>query len=150
MKALGRARIDGQEVVHAANPDDPLKLIALMPRADISMVAATREVVLEPGARADVLVSVLRQNGFGGRVPVEVRNLPPRVRVIDVGLNGVLLNEDESKRGFTLEALPTAEPLEQWIYISGAIETRSPQQNSYASEIPVLLKVKPKTTVARQ
>jgi hypothetical protein len=150
LKASGRARIDGREVVHAANPEDPLKLIALMPRADIRMVAGTREVVIEPGARADVLVSVLRQNGFGGRVPVEVRNLPPRVRVIDVGLNGVLLNEDESKRGFTLEALPTAEPLEQWIYISGAIETRSPQQNSYASEIPVLLKVKAKTTVARQ
>lgn len=107
-----------------------------MPSADIRMAPETWEVVLEAGSRPEAQVTVLRQNGFGGRVPVEVRNLPPRVRVIDVGLNGVLLNEDESSRSFTLE--------------SGTIETRSPQQSSYASEIPVLLKVKPKATVTRQ
>ena len=39
-------------------------------------------------------------------MPVEVRNLPPHVRVLDVGLNGVLITEDESRRSFTMEALP--------------------------------------------
>ena len=77
---------------------------------------------------------------------MEVRNLPPRVRVLDVGLNGVLINEDESRRSFTLEALPTSEPVDQVIYVSGEIETRSPQQSSYASAEAIWLHVRPKRT----
>ena len=138
LKAIGRAGT----LAHPASPEDATKLIALAPPPDIKMLTQTREVTLEAGATAEVLVGVLRQNGFDGRVPVEVRNLPPRVLVRDVGLNGVLLNEDETKRSFILEALPSAAPVEQLIYVSGFIETRSPQANSYASEVPVLLKIK--------
>jgi hypothetical protein len=79
---------------------------------------------------------------------VEVRNLPPRVRVLDVGLNGVLITEDESRRSFTIEALPVAEPVDQLIYVSGVVETRSSQQSSYASAEPILLHVRPKQTIA--
>ena len=98
--------------------------------------------------KAEIAVSVARQGDFQGRVPVEVRNLPPRVRVLDVGLNGVLINESESRRGFTLEALPSCEPIDQLIYVSGAIETRSSQQSSYASLEPVRLHVRAKQTTA--
>ena len=77
-----------------------------MPRPDLVMTAETKEVTLEPGGTAEITVSIARQSGFQGRVPVEVRNLPPHVRVLDVGLNGVLITEDESRRSFTLEALP--------------------------------------------
>jgi hypothetical protein len=125
-----------------ANPEDHLKLISLMPRADILMTAETKEVTLEPGGSAEITVSVARQNNFRGRVPVEVRNLPPRVRVLDVGLNGVLVNEDESRRSFTIDALPNAEPVDQLIYVSGSIETRSGQQNSYAAPQAIRLRVK--------
>jgi len=127
---------------HVANPEDRLKLIALMPAADIQMTAAQQEVVLEPGQRAKVQVSIERQNGFAGRVPVEVLNLPPNVRVTDVGLNGVLINETESQRSFTLEALPIAEPVEQPLVLAGAIETRAGgQQNAFASA-PIKLRIK--------
>jgi hypothetical protein len=135
-------------LARVANPEDRLRFIAVAPGADIRLLTETREVTLEPGSTAEVFVKLERQNGFGGRVPVEVRNLPPRVRVLDVGLNGVLLNEDETRRSFVLEALASAEPVEQWIYLSGAVETRSPQQNSFASEIPVLVKVKARATLA--
>ena len=106
-------------------------------------------VVLEPGGTAEVKVSIKRNNEFGGRVPIEVRNLPPGVLVIDVGLNGVLINENEDHRTFTLQALPSAEPIRQPIVLSGKIETRADaqQQSSYASE-PVQLTVKPKAQVA--
>jgi hypothetical protein len=68
--------------------------------------------------------------------------------VIDVGLNGVLINENEDHRAFTLQALPSAEPIRQPIVLSGKIETRADaQQTSYASE-PVQLTVKPKAQVA--
>ncbi len=130
-------------LAHQANPEDKLKLIALAPKPDVLTEPETQVVEVEAGGKAEVAVHIARQNGFGGRVPIEVRNLPPRVRVIDVGLNGVLINEDETRRTFTIEALPNASPSEQKIYLSGLVETRSNQQNSYAASVPILLKVKP-------
>jgi hypothetical protein len=79
---------------------------------------------------------------------VEVRNLPPRVRVLDVGLNGVLINENEKQRSFKIEALPSAQPIEQWIYVSGRIETRSPLATSYAASQPILLRIKPRAEMS--
>ncbi|MCX6610685.1 MAG: hypothetical protein NTW74_07515 [Acidobacteria bacterium] len=128
--------------VRYANQEDNLKLVSVMPQADITMTAITKVVELEAGSTADVNLSITRNNGFEGRVPVQVMNLPPSVRVLDVGLNGVLLNEDETKRGFTLAALPDSEPLEQVIYIGGTIETRSPQQTIYAAPEAILLRIK--------
>jgi hypothetical protein len=148
LKALGKASIGGVAIARLASPEDHLKLISLMPRADILMTAETKEVTIEPGGSAQITVSIARQGDFRGRVPVEVRNLPPRVRVLDVGLNGVLLNEDESRRSFTIDALPNAEPVDQLIYVSGAIETRSGQQNSYAAPQAIRLRVKAKAAVA--
>ena len=74
-------------------------------------------------------------------MPVEVRNLPPGVVVTGVAVNGVLLNETEERRTFTLEALSTTQPLDQQIFVSGNVETRAAgQQNSFAAE-PIVLKV---------
>ncbi|MDQ6666043.1 MAG: hypothetical protein M3Z23_16815, partial [Acidobacteriota bacterium] len=130
---------DGKD--RQASPDDKLKLISLMPRPDIQMAAITQEVVLRPGGKAQVEVAIQRNNDFAGRVPVDVRDLPKGVRVIDVGLNGVLINENEDKRSFTLEAEPDAPPADQPIAVSGVIETRAAgQQNAYAAE-PIKLRV---------
>src|SRR5262249_31146978 len=114
------------------------------PRPDLLMTAETKEIAVEPGGTAQITVSIARQGDFRGRVPVEVRNLPRRVRVLDVGLNGVLINEDETRRSFVIEALPMAQPIDQLIYVSGVVETRSGQQSSYASPEPILLHVRAK------
>lgn len=148
LKATGKASIGGATFARSANPEDHLKLISLMPRADILVTAETKEITIEAGGSAQITVSIARQGDFRGRVPVEVRNLPPRVRVLDVGLNGVLVNENESRRSFTIDALPNAEPVDQLIYVAGAIETRSGQQNSYAAPQAIRLRVKAKTAVA--
>lgn len=142
-KVVGTARAENNTLTREANPEDKLKLLALMPAADLTMTALTREVTVEAGGTAEVKVRVKRTGDYSGRVPVEVRNLPPTVRVLDVGLNGVLINETENERSFTLAALPTATPLEQVIYVSGLVETRSPQSSSYAAPEAILLKVKP-------
>ena len=141
LKAVGKASASGATLAHVASPEDRLKLISLMPRPDILMKSETREVTIKPGGTAEIMVSIARQSDFGGRVPVEVRNLPPRVRVLDVGLNGVLITETESRRSFTIEALPTAEPVDQLIYVSGAVETRSGQPASYAAPEAIRLRV---------
>jgi len=143
LRVSGKAKDGARELAHWASPEDKLKLIALMPKPDITMEAKTREVLLEPGKTATVEVEIRRNNNFGGRVPVEVYNLPPRVLVADVGLNGVLIHENDTHVTFTLQALPNAEPADQPIVLSGNIETRADQQNEYASG-QIVLKVSAK------
>ncbi len=150
LKISGHAQIAGRAMTHAASPNDTLKLISLAPQSDVFMTAETKHVEIEPGGTAQVTVSIKRNNGFGGRVPIEVRNLPPGILVTDVGLNGVLLNENEERRSFTLEALPSAQPITQPIYVSGNVETRAAgQQNSFAGE-PIVLVVKKPSALSSQ
>ena len=143
LTAPAQLRVTGKGggLQHTANPDDRLKLIAVTPGPDLTMTAETPEVTVRPGGTAEITVSIQRQSGFQGRVPVEVRNLPPYVRVLDVGLNGVLITEDESRRSFKIEALPIAQPGEQLICVDGAVETRSPQMSAYAAPQPIKLRV---------
>jgi len=141
LRVSGKAHDGARQLAHWASPEDKLKLIALMPKPDITMEAKTREVVLEPGKTATVEVEIRRNNNFGGRVPVEVYNLPPTVIVANVGLNGVLITENENRVTFTLQALENAEAIDQPIVLSGNIETRADQQNEYASG-PIVLKVR--------
>ena len=59
----------------------------------------------------------------------------------DVGLNGVLITENQDHCNFVLQALPNAEPMERPIVVAGHIETRAgDQQTDYAAET-ILLKV---------
>ncbi|MBN8731999.1 MAG: hypothetical protein J0L64_15770 [Acidobacteria bacterium] len=146
----GRATVNGRAIAHRANPDDKLKLIALMPRADVRLLTQTRIVELAPGETAEVTVAAERANGFAGRVPVIVSDLPTRVRVTDSGLNGVLIHEDDKTTTFRLWALPNAEPTEGYIYVAARIETRSPQQNMYAAVEPILVRVKPAAPTTAQ
>ncbi len=149
LRVVGQAQTAGRTIAHVANANDPLKLISLAPRPDVFMTSETKRVEIEPGRKVQVSVSIQRNNGFGGRVPVQVMNLPPGVLVTDVGLNGVLLNENEEQRSFTLEALPTAQAIEQQIFVSGNVETRAAgQQNTFAGE-PILLTVKPKMQISQ-
>jgi len=148
LEVIGRAQLGNGWEERQANPEDKLKLISLMPKSDILMTAETKQVVLEPGHTAEVEVAIQRNNEYGGRVPVEVRNLPPGVLVQDIGLNGVLINEDENRRKFVLEALPSARAVTQPIIVAGSIETRADgQQSSYAAEA-ISLVVKPKAAVS--
>jgi hypothetical protein len=66
--------------------------------------------VITPGQELRFTVTIERKNAFKGRVPVDVLNLPHGLRVLDVGLNGVLINEDETSRSFVVACDPWAEP----------------------------------------
>ncbi len=138
-----RVTASGAGVTREAAAKDLLRLVSLAGKPDVLVTAQTKVVELEPGQTAEVSVSIERQNGFGGRVPVDVRNLPTAVRIPDFGLNGVLINEDESKRTFHIEALDVAQPTEQMIYLAGKVETRS-ESPLYAAPQSILLRVKPK------
>jgi hypothetical protein len=145
LKVIGRA----QGLTHEADYGDPLKLIALMPKPDVLMTAETREITLAPGGEAEITVSIQRQNDFHGRVPIDVRNLPPYVLVPDVGLNGILLNENESRRTFKVKALPMAAPGEQTLYVGGVVETRSNLPSVYAAAQTIKLRIVSKSVAQR-
>ena len=140
LKILGVAVIDGKPVSRSANPADSLQFVAVTKPADILLTTDKREVVLRPGQDANITVSVLRKNGFDGRVPVEVLNLPPSTDTPEVGLNRIVITEEIDSRTFSIRALPHAKPIEQLIYVAGIVETRSPQPNTFIAE-PIALKI---------
>ena len=82
---------------------------------DIVTKTGQSEVVIVPGRETHLDVAVERRNGFKGRIPIEVRGLPHGVRVLDIGLNGILITERETTRRFVLYAepwvTPTAHPI---------------------------------------
>jgi hypothetical protein len=138
----GRARIGDRDVTRVASADDKLRYLALAQPPDLYLQAAQKEIVLEAGGTAEVSVTVRRSKGFDGRVPISVLNLPTGVRVLDFGLNGVLVTEEETTRKFTLEAKPWVKPMEQPIALTGEVETRSSVKSFYASA-PIVLRIVP-------
>jgi WD40 repeat protein len=102
LKLVGEAAIDGQKQVKESLGDAP-KLIAA---GDIVTVTEEPEVTLKPGGQAKLTVRIERRAGFAGRVPVEVRGLPHGVHALDIGLNGILVNENETRRTIVIYAEP--------------------------------------------
>ncbi len=98
-------------------------------------------VSLAPGTSSRVAVHLDRFNGFDGRVPIDVKNLPYGVRILDTGLNGILVREGEFDRSMELYAEPWVTELSRTIYIEARIETSSPQPHVYLSE-PIELSIR--------
>lgn len=135
---MGRARVDGREIVRQANPGAPLQLVAVIPPPDVRVTAEPSVVAITPGREVTVTLRVERRNGFKGRVPCSVANLPPGVRVVNVGLNGVLVTETQTTRTFTLRAEDWARPIEQPIYVVGQVESNA---STFHPSAPLELRV---------
>jgi hypothetical protein len=144
-KIEGRAWVGGHQLVRIADPDTPIRVAALMPAPDLLIAAEPREITLRPGQTTTVTLSVSRENGFKGRVPCQIDNLPPGVRVVNIGLNGILVHSNETMHKFTLRAEDWAQPVKQPIYAVGEVESNSPTLHASA---PILLKVEGKQEVA--
>ena len=142
IQVIGHATINGHDMTRVANRDGendaPLQLASITPPPDVVVTTEARQVSIDPGREVTVTLHVDRHNGFRGRVPCSVQNLPPGVRVVNVGLNGVLVTEEQSSRTFTLRAEEWAKPIDQPIYVVGIVESNSPTMHPSA---PLLLKV---------
>jgi hypothetical protein len=98
-----KATIDGHEVVKQMTGGMP----SLMKDAgDITTITEESEITLRPGGEVKLRVAITRHNKFAGRIPLEVRGLPHGVRVLDIGLNGILITEKESERVVVIYAEP--------------------------------------------
>ncbi len=138
MQIMGHAKVNGHDIVRVANEGKPLQTAAVVPPPDLLVAADSREVTLAPGKEVTVTLHVQRRNDFQGRVPCNIANLPPGVRVVNVGLNGVLVHQGQDTQSFTLKAEDWAQPIQQPIYVVGTVESDSSTVHASA---PLLLKV---------
>jgi hypothetical protein len=106
LRLVGRALIDGKPVEHVVAGGRP----AVVDPGDIVTTTGQSEVVISPGRETTLDVSVERRNGFKGRIPLEVRGLPHGVRVLNIGLNGILITERDTSRRVVLYAEPWVRP----------------------------------------
>jgi hypothetical protein len=106
LKLIARATIDGKELVREVTGAAP----KVIEPGDIVTTTGQGEVTVKPGGEVRLTVTVERHNGFTGRIPVEVHGLPHGVRVLDIGLNGILITEKETTRTLVIYAEPWVEP----------------------------------------
>jgi hypothetical protein len=135
LKLLARAAIDGREAVREAVGGVP----KVVEPGDLVTATGQGEVTLRPGRETRLTVSVERRNGFAGRVPLEVRGLPHGVRVLNIGLSGILITEKDTSREVVLYAEPWVRPLEQPIVFLAKREGKNTEHGAKA----VLLRVVP-------
>lgn len=116
LRLQARAVIAGQEVVREAL-SEPLGPSDLRPPADLICRPLAHTLTIRPGQESRFAVEIERLGGFRGRVPLEVRGLPHGVRVLHVGLNGILITESETRREVVLYAEPWVQPMEHPIVV---------------------------------
>jgi hypothetical protein len=138
IEVVGHARLEGRDLERTANAGAPLQLASAIPPPDVVVSAEPTNVAIAPGEDVKVTLHVERQNGFKGRVPCDVLNLPPGVRVVNVGLNGVLVTETQTTRTFSLHAEDWAKPITQPIYVVGQVESNA---STFHPSAPLELRV---------
>lgn len=106
LRLVARATIDGREVVREEAGGKP----TVADKPDIVTATSVNELAIRPGREARMVVAIDRRNGFKGRVPVEVRGLPYGVRVMNIGLNGILVLPNATEREIVIYAEPWVEP----------------------------------------
>jgi len=143
-KAVASARIGDQIVEHTTSPGFGLHQITVTSPPDIRVQVDPVAATIAPGQELKFTVTIERRNAFAGRVPVEVLNLPHGLRVLDVGLNGVLINENEVSRSFVIACDPWAEPGPLLFYAAPKVEAK----NERHASTPLRLEVRPAATVA--
>ncbi len=133
IRLVATARIDGKDVVREASGGE------LTLRSGGDLVTRTREatVVIRPGQETRFVVDVERRGGFTGRVPLEVRGLPHGVRVLNVGLNGILITERETSREIALYCEPWVTPTERPVVVLA----RSEKSGTEHAAPPLILRV---------
>jgi hypothetical protein len=118
LRLVGRAEVGGKEVVREAAGGPP----TIGPVGDIVTKTRVGELAIRPGRETRFTVEIERQGKFDKRVPVEVRGLPHGVRVLNIGLNGILITERETSREVVLYAEPWVRPMDHPIVVSARKE----------------------------
>ena len=82
----------------------------LGPKGDLKTMVSPEELTVRAGTEVKILVKIERGNGFAARVPLDVKGLPHGARVLDIGLNGILVNPQETQRYVTIQVDSWVQP----------------------------------------
>ena len=133
LRLVATATMHGKEVVREATGGVP----KLSDPGDIVTTTRQSAVAIRPGEETRLVVDIQRRSGFAGRVPLEVRGLPHGVRVLNIGLNGILVTERDTSREVVIYAEPWVQPMERPIVVLAKREGKNTEHAAKA----VLLKV---------
>jgi hypothetical protein len=133
-KIVARATIEGKEVVREAVGQLPKTADA----GDLVTTTEQSEVTVKPGHEVRLQVKIERKNGFTGRVPLDVRGLPHGIRVLDIGLNGILIIPGETTRTVVIYCEPWVQETEHPFVV---LSRREGKNTEHAAK-SVLLKVR--------
>lgn len=122
LRLVGRARIGDREVVRAVEPGAGGRLLTVLPAPDARVGTDVQALTIHPGEEVSLEVRLDRQGKFGGRVPIEVKNLPFGVQVQNIGLNGILVTEEENTRTVSIRCEPWVKPQTRPFYVVANIE----------------------------
>jgi hypothetical protein len=126
------------EIHHEVDPGGPNGgWVTVTPEPNLKIAARPTRVVIRPGQQVSMTLAVARGPAFAGRVPIDVRNLPQGVRVLNIGLNGVLVTEKQTERTVFLYADPWVAPLERLFYAVGKAEAAGTEESSPPIELIV-------------
>ena len=136
LKLVARAAIHGKDIVHTSLGG----ALKLSDGGDLVTRMRVQELTIHPGQETRFVVDIERQGKFAGRVPLDVRGLPHGVRVLNIGLNGILINEKETSREVVLYAEPWVQPMERPIVVLGALgvqgdRTRGQSRHAQSGEV---------------
>ncbi|MGH9962773.1 MAG: hypothetical protein ACREBC_37600, partial [Pyrinomonadaceae bacterium] len=128
-RVVGKARLGDETAFRVANGGDYLKVIALMAEPDVKVTVKTPKVQMTPGGETRITLAIERHNGFKGRVLFRLNDLPFGVRPVNVGLNGIMIAENETERTFTLDSRPWVKPVSKPIYAVAIVEALVPTEH---------------------
>jgi WD40 repeat protein len=133
LKLVASALIAGQDVVREASGGKPQRVEP----GEIMTTVDRHEITVKPGRSVKLTVTIERRNKFAGRVPLEVRGLPHGVRVLDIGLNGILITEQDRTRTMEIFCEPWVAPQEHPIVVLAKREGKNTEHAARS----VLLKI---------
>jgi hypothetical protein len=137
-RIVGKAHIGNDTAVRVANGGDYLKVIALMTKPDIQVTVKTPKVQMAPGGETHITLSIERHNDFKGRVLFRLNDLPFGVKPVNVGLNGIMIAENETERTFSLDSSSWVKPVTRQIYAVGIVEALVPTEHP---STPIILEI---------
>jgi hypothetical protein len=132
-RLVAKAEIGGKEVTHEVTVGSP----KVVDGGDIVTTTNTSAVSITPGRETRFVVTIERRNKFAGRVPLDVRGLPHGVTVQNLGLNGILITEKETRREIVLRAEPWVQPMEMPIVVLARHERKGTEHAAGSVQLKV-------------
>ena len=139
LRITGKAQIGTRSVERQLGKENDLGLLSRTISPDLEVHISQKELLLSSNQEINLTVKVIR-HGFEGRVPIQIVGLPPGVRTVDLGLNGIMIGSNSNSQEVKLYAEPWAKVRDLQILATARIESDVPLSIMYAS-LPILLRI---------